>query len=776
MNRRSLTLAFALAIGLLHRINAAPPGPPVVNVDANGDIAHAAAAVGHRERDAPAHRSAVGPAAPTLLTPLDGASVCDTTPRFAWSPVSGATSYRIQVDESFAFSSPEIDQTTPNTSHTPGTALEPGTTYWHVQAINASGAGEWSSTWGVVVECPPAAPVLSTPADGSSACEARPTFYWNHVSRATSYQIEIDEATDFSSPEIVHTTSDTFFTPGVDLRPGTQHWRVRAANACGMGEWSSARSITILTTPTQPGLSSPFNGDTTSDDTPTFRWDGVSGATWYRVQVDDDSDFDSPEINETTGGTSYTPASGLPDDVYHWRVRAYNECGTGSWSEVWQLTVETACPPPPPPTLSAPPNASDTCSTRPTLDWGSASGATSYRIQADDDPSFDSPQINQTTSDTSYTPASPLAPGTYHWRVRSHSPCGDSSWSPVWSVTILSTPGPPTPLSPSNGDTISDTTPAFSWGNADGATSYHIQVDDDPDFDSPQIDQATSTTSYTPSSGLPEDTHHWRVRASNECGTGPWSAVWQLTIETDCPTPPAPTPSTPANGSSVCHAPPTLSWESASGATSYRVQVDDDPSFSSPPHAEITSNTYYTVESTLPEGTHHWRVQGLNACGAGDWSPGQSFALLSTPAAPTLSTPADESTISSIIPTFRWVEVSEATAYRLQVTKGLSFDSPDIDTTVSYTSYAPDSPLPGSNTYHWHVRADNACGAGPWSETWTFTSPAPSPPGSQVLLPVVTRGYTTNTPRSRRKVVRVSAPLGVTSTSSSTRTPPRPGR
>jgi len=57
--------------------------------------------------------------------------------------------------------------------------------------------------------------------------------------------------------------------------------------------------------------------------------------------VDNNSSFSSPEINQTTTSTSYTPGTALAADTYYWRVQASNDCGDGSWSSpVWDFTVQ----------------------------------------------------------------------------------------------------------------------------------------------------------------------------------------------------------------------------------------------------------------------------------------------------------------------------------------------------------------------------------------------------------------------------------------------------
>ena len=130
-------------------------------------------------------------------------------------------------------------------------------------------------------------------------------------------------------------------------------------------------------TPPAPALSSPPDGSTTGDDTPTIAWTSASGATSYRIQVDDDAGFSSPQVDLSTSSTTYTPGSALADGTYHWRVRASNACGGSPWSVARSLTVDTPCPTPPAPALSSPPDGSTTGDDTPTFAWASASGATS---------------------------------------------------------------------------------------------------------------------------------------------------------------------------------------------------------------------------------------------------------------------------------------------------------------------------------------------------------------------------------------------------------------
>src|SRR5689334_11731398 len=69
----------------------------------------------------------------------------------------------------------------------------------------------------------------------------------------------------------------------------------------------NSNHLVVLDTPV---LVSPADGATTSDGTPDLDWDIVSMADHYQVQVDNNPDFSSPEINVnvTATFTGYTPA------------------------------------------------------------------------------------------------------------------------------------------------------------------------------------------------------------------------------------------------------------------------------------------------------------------------------------------------------------------------------------------------------------------------------------------------------------------------------------
>ena len=196
------------------------------------------------------------------------------------------------------------------------------------------------------------------------------------------------------------------------------------------------------TPPPTPALQSPADGTITSDNTPTFEWTGVSdfsGVAYYGIWVDNDPDFSSPEIVSGKTATSFTPVTGLADENYSWRVRAFDGAGNvGEFSSTRTFVVDTV--PPAAPTLFEPADNSTTSDGTPTFTWSvvsDPSGISAYEIWVDDDSDFSSPEILDNTTSTSYTPAVLLTYGNYSWRVRAYDGAGHAGdWSSIWTFMV----------------------------------------------------------------------------------------------------------------------------------------------------------------------------------------------------------------------------------------------------------------------------------------------------------------------------------------------------
>lgn len=249
--------------------------------------------------------------------------------------------------------------------------------------------------------------------------------------------------------------------------------------------------------------------------TPTFLWERVEGASGYKLQIDNDANFSSPD-NFDLSGTSYTPIVPLRDGAYYWRV-AIKRSSTiiGRWTPTMSFVMQSVTP-----TALSPINGT-IVNGQPTFKWTAVLTPTAqpriaapiYQLQIDQDPNFGSPATYKTQA-TAFTIDNnkSLADGTWYWRVAilyADTEGGNvRAYSPVQQFykEYLA----PTLLQPGQNSTISGVT-SFEWAAVPEAAYYQIEIADNALFNS-SIKADTDNTKYTPTSAMKSTVYHWRVR------------------------------------------------------------------------------------------------------------------------------------------------------------------------------------------------------------------------------------------------------------------------
>ncbi len=266
------------------------------------------------------------PPGSVLSAPANGASGVSATPTLSWIASSGASSYDVYFGTA---SSPPLVTNTAATTYSPGT-LSAGTLYyWRVVANNAGGSNT-SATWSFTTQvAPPAAPVLSAPADGASDVAPAPVLSWLASSGAASYDVYFGTA---SPPPLVTSTTGASYAPGA-LAGGTLYsWQMVARNAGG----STPSALWSFTTQVgAPALVSPANGEIGVSLTPTLTWNASTGAGSYDVYFGTQA---APPLATNTAAASYTPGTLTAGTLYFWRVVA-KDSGGASASPTWSFTT-----------------------------------------------------------------------------------------------------------------------------------------------------------------------------------------------------------------------------------------------------------------------------------------------------------------------------------------------------------------------------------------------------------------------------------------------------
>ena len=87
-------------------------------------------------------------------------------------------------------------------------------------------------------------PDLTTPSDSGSGVGLSPTFSWDVISNASSYDIEIASDSEFSSIVASENSTTNSYTGATLNQSTTYYWRVKAKNTCGDGDFSPTSSFT----------------------------------------------------------------------------------------------------------------------------------------------------------------------------------------------------------------------------------------------------------------------------------------------------------------------------------------------------------------------------------------------------------------------------------------------------------------------------------------------------------------------------------------------------
>ncbi len=368
------------------------------------------------------------------------------------------------------------------------------------------------------------------------------------------------------------------------------------------------------------------------------------------------------------------------------------------------------------------------------FDWADFAGAGSYQFQAARMSTFVSSSlvINVTATSSGYTLSTPLpANSTLYWRVRARVGSAFTPWSEVWALTTARPPSTPIPLVPRNRSLLTNYQPTFSWRGSvlpAGTTLayYQIQVDNNGDFSSPEIDQnITDGTTFVPATQLsPNTLYYWRVRAFNTDGH---YSFWSTRVYFKTAITP-PILAAPDHLQALPNKRPTLDWDDSPNAASYTIQISANPNFRRALTQTVRVSTFTLQRDLLANTTYYWRVRAnpqSGAFGPSGWSEVRSFITGNPPSVPILLSPANNALLSRMYPLLDWSDSvappgGTLASYLLQIATDIQF------TNIVYSSTPANSQDSGAvldqgMTYYWRVRSVSADGHySAWSQVRSF--------------------------------------------------------
>jgi CSLREA domain-containing protein len=640
------------------------------------------------------------PTAPVVTTPANGSLTNNPQPPVTGTAEPGST-VMVYLDGSVAGTT--TADASGNWSYTPTAALADGSHTAKATASDAAGNISVDSNTNSfrVDTTAPAAPVVTTPANGSLTNNPQPPATGTAEPNST-LTVYLDGTA--AGTTTADASGNWSFTPPTPLSQGAHTVKARATDAAGnISVDSNTNTFTVDTIEPNTTFSStpPATSNSTSA---SFQFTGSdsSGINRYECSLDG-----------VAFATCTSPQSlaGLAEGSHTFRVRAVDSAGnveTSPASYTW--TVDTTAPDTTitttPPSLSNSSNAMFAFTGSDPVSGGVASGVASYEC------ALDGGAFVACSSPQSLTG---LADGLHTFYVRAVDAAGNVDATPAsytWTIDTIA-PAAPVVTTPANGSLTSNPQPPVT-GTAEPNSTVKVYLDGS--VVSTTTADAGGNWSLTPPSALSDGTHTAKATAADAAGnTSPDSNTNSFTVDTTAPA--APVVLTPADGSSTNNNRPILSGTAEPGST---VTVYLDGSVAGTTTANGSGSWSYTPTAALPDGPHTVKATASDAAGnTGPDSNTNSFTVDTTaPAAPVVLAPANGSNTNNNRPPVSGTAEPNSTV-KVYVDGG-AVGTTTADASGNW-SYTPGAALAdGSHTVK-ATATDLVDSTGPDSNTNTFT-------------------------------------------------------
>jgi hypothetical protein len=262
------------------------------------------------------------------------------------------------------------------------------------------------------------------------------------------------------------------------------------------------------------------------------------------LQILDLSDIGTPTLSRAAYFDTYTPNNAASFNG-SWSNFPYFESGIVVVSDINSglFIVQPNLVQTPDYSISATPSLLEVCTggeAVSTIDVGALSGYTgtvalsAVGLPAGSSAEFSEDSVIVPGSSTLTVTVSTTPQGTYPFDV--HGDDGTIEHDEAMTLEVLGVSLPPALVFPADGATDVALDVTFTWNAVAGATGYNIEIATDSGFTN-VIDSATvAGTSYPVGVALDHlTTYYWHVSATNECGTGVFSAARSFTTEAPPP-------------------------------------------------------------------------------------------------------------------------------------------------------------------------------------------------------------------------------------------------
>ncbi|HEX5147141.1 MAG TPA: Ig-like domain-containing protein, partial [Conexibacter sp.] len=366
------------------------------------------------------------------------------------------------------------------------------------------------------------------------------------------------------------------------LPDGSYAFHVRATDAAG-NQTATSQSFVVDTAPPSLSIDSGPAG-LTNDATPSFQFSAEAGAT-----VACSIDHGTAAYGPCTGTGTVAALAALPDGSYAFHLRATD--AAGNQTETSQSFVVDATPPAV--GVTAGPSGPTNDAT-PAFQF-SAEGGTTVECSVD----HGSPAYGPCTTASSYTVASPLTDGSYHFRVRATDAAGNRATAAQdFSVDSAA---PSLSIDSGPAGTTNDATPSFGF-TAEADTTVTCSID----HGTPAYGPCTSATTDVAGAALPDGTYTFHVKATKDDVGNTASVSRTFTVDT---TPPSLSIDFGPSGT-TSDSTPLFGFTAERDAT-VACSIDHG----TPAYGPCASATTHAADAPLADGAYVFHARATDAAG-----------------------------------------------------------------------------------------------------------------------------------------------------------------